>query len=509
MQQDRWDRIQALFESAVELTAEERQDYLVEECGGDLDLLDELRALLAADERSDDLWTRLTPDAVATSVSDSEALQQIGPYEILGRAAAGGMGIVYRALDKRLEREVALKFLPPHLNADFRARERFVAEARAASRLDHPNICVIHDIGETPDKRLYLSMPFYRGQTLEMRIATGRVPEEEAVAIARQIARGLCAAHAQDIVHRDIKPANIMLTQDNGVKILDFGVAKRLGVNLTSSGVSIGTVAYMAPEQLRGEEVDARADLWALGATLYEMLAGHRAFGGERMHEVINAVLNADSDPVAALPTDIPLGLKEILGRALESDVNARYASARAMLTELDQVSSLATCEVRSESSAGVETPRDGMARWDRSMLDELVATLTTQIGPIAPVLVKRLAKTASSLSELHEQLADHIPEGSDREAFLRRVRVSTTTMPNTGSGALGQQFSAGVSAAPQLRQIEEALTPVLGPIAGTLIRRQSRNCTDIMQLCEMLADYLSNENDKANFLKITAPWCK
>ena len=217
MQHDRWIRIQALFDSALELGAEEREDYLVKECGSDTELLDEVRALLAADEHNDDLWDGLAPGTTVTAPKDGGAPQQIGPYQILNKIGAGGMGVIYRARDARLQREVALKFLPAHLNADPKARERFVAEARAASRLDHPNICVIHDIGETPDKRLYLTMPFYKGETLETRIARGPLPANEAVDIAAQVALGMAVAHAQDIVHRDIKPANIMLTRDGGV----------------------------------------------------------------------------------------------------------------------------------------------------------------------------------------------------------------------------------------------------------------------------------------------------
>ncbi|UCE88833.1 MAG: serine/threonine protein kinase [Pseudomonadota bacterium] len=511
MQQDRWNRIQALFDSALELGAEEREDYLLNECGSDTALLDELRALLAADERRDDLWNQLAPGTTATASTGGGAAQQIGPYQILGKIGAGGMGVIYRALDTRLEREVALKFLPPHLNADPKARERFVAEARAASRLDHPNICVIHDIGETPDAHLYLTMPFYQGETLETRIAHGALPEDEAVEIAAQVAVGLATAHAHQIVHRDIKPANIMLTHDGGVKILDFGVAKMAGVNMTSTGVSIGTVAYMAPEQLRGEHVDARADVWALGATFYEMLAGHRAFGGQRLHEVIEAVLHAGSNPIATLPGDIPIALRAIIHRALEADLEARYPSAEAMLADLTQLSlSDMRSTARPEGATGAATPRDDAPQWSDAVLDELIATVMPQIGPIAPVLVKRLAKNARSLAELHERLADHLPDAHARTAFFQRMH-SSATAPDTQTRVAGQQAApaAGVSSAPQLEGIEAVLKPMMGPIAGTLIRRQSANCADLVQLCQMLADYLPDENDKSAFLEMTAPLCK
>jgi serine/threonine-protein kinase len=507
MQKDRWNRIQALFDAALELAAEDREDYLAKECAGDTVLLEELRALLAADAHSDGLWNRIAADTSATLPIGIETPNEVGPYRILEKIGAGGMGLIYRARDTRLQRDVALKFLPAHLNTAPEARERFLAEARAASRLDHPNICVIHDIGETHDAQLYLTMPFYQGETLEMRIARGPLPEAEAVEIASQVAIGLSAAHAHEIVHRDIKPANIMLTRDRGVKILDFGVAKMAGVDMTSAGMSIGTVAYMAPEQLRGEQADARADVWALGVTLYETLTGHRPFSGQRIHEVIRAVLLAGSSPISASPAEMAPALWAIIRRALESKLDARYPSAEALLADLAEIRRPGA---RSDDASGRGRGGDGASRWDSPALDELIAEVTPQIGPIAPVLVKRLAQNVRSLPELYERLADHLPDATARTAFLKRVRTDTNPL-GTHTCVAGQADApaAGISAAPQLKQIEAILKPMLGPIAGTLIRRQSANCMDLTQLCQMLADYLPGENDKTRFLQMTAPLCK
>ena len=506
MQQDRWDQIQALFDSALELGAEEREGYLAKECAGDQALLKELRALLAADAHSEDLWRRLTPDTTAILPTGIETPHQVGPYLILEQIGAGGMGFIYRARDTRLERFVALKFLPGHLHKAPQARERFLAEARAASRLDHPNICVIHDIGETPDAQLYLTMPFYQGETLDTRIARGRLPEDEAAAIASQVASGLSAAHANGIIHRDIKPSNIMLTHDGGAKILDFGVAKLAGTDMTSAGMSIGTVAYMAPEQLRGEQADARADLWALGVTLYEALTGQRPFPGQHIHEVMKAILLAGSNPTAVPPNSIGTELLAVIRCALQPEPQARYPSAEALLADLARINRPVSQPDGTARRAGGGI---GAPRWESSVLDELITAVTPHIGPIAPVLIKRLTNTTRSMSELHQRLADHLPDAASRTAFFQNMQTDSNPLDSPTDVIASAAPTIGVSGAPQLQQIEGILKPMLGPIAGTLIRRQSPNCADLVQLCQMLADYLPNEKDKARFLELTEPLCE
>ena len=223
----------------------------------------------------------------------------IGPYEILDQLGQGGMGIVYKARDTQLDRVVALKFLPGHLSQDENSKKRFVQEAKAASALDHANICTTHHIGETEDGATYIVMSYYQGQTLKYRMSENTFSEEEALGIARQIAAGLARAHAAGIVHRDIKPANIMVTEHGEVKILDFGIAK-LGEtsDLTSEGSTLGTVAYMSPEQARGDDVGPTADLWSLGILLYEMLCGKRPFDATYDQALLYAILNE-------APTDI------------------------------------------------------------------------------------------------------------------------------------------------------------------------------------------------------------
>lgn len=263
--------------------------------------------------------------------------ETVSHYRILEELGGGAMGIVYKAQDMRLKRLVALKFLPPGLTRDPEAKKRFVQEAEAASALDDPHVCTIHDIDETADGRVFIAMSFYEGETLKKRIQRGPLALADVVSLARQMAGGLAAAHETGIVHRDVKPANVMITTRGEVKIVDFGIAKLSGADLTGTGLSLGTVAYMAPEQFHGS-VDARADLWALGVVIYEMLAGQLPFGGDSDAKTMNAVLTRSPEPVKALRGDVPPALAAIVDRALQKDPARRFASAREMLAALEAI---------------------------------------------------------------------------------------------------------------------------------------------------------------------------
>jgi len=260
----------------------------------------------------------------------------VSHYEIAERLGGGGMGVVYRAHDLKLDRSIALKFLPPELTADPEAKQRFIHEARAASALQHTNICVVHDIDETDEGQLFIVMEYYQGDTLKKKIGGRPLNVGEAVSIAIQIAQGLTRAHAQGIVHRDIKPANIMITTDGISKIVDFGVAKlsRLAL-VTRSGTTLGTVSYMSPEQARGEAVDQRTDIWSLGVVLYEMLTGKLPFEGEYEAGVVYSIVNCDPVDIFSRRPEIPRSLGAIVARALTKQAEKRYQQCQEMIADL------------------------------------------------------------------------------------------------------------------------------------------------------------------------------
>jgi len=267
-------------------------------------------------------------------------------YKILERIGQGGMGVVYKAEDTKLKRTVALKFLPSDLTRDPEAKERFINEAQTASALDHNNICTIYEINETKpdpgdagDGQLFLAMACYDGKTLKEKIEEGQLTEEEAINIAVQIGQGLAKAHEKGIVHRDIKPANIMITDDGVVKILDFGLAKLAGqTKLTKSGSTLGTVAYMSPEQSRGEQVDHRTDIWSLGILFYEMLAGQLPYKGEYEHAIIYSIINEDAELLTAIKPDISPEIASIVEKALTKESDSRYQQANDLLMDVKKI---------------------------------------------------------------------------------------------------------------------------------------------------------------------------
>ena len=256
----------------------------------------------------------------------------ISHYKILSKLGEGGMGVVYKARDLKLDRDVALKFLPAQAVADEKEKTRFIHEAKSVSSLDHPNICTVHEIDETDEGQLFIAMACYEGETLKEKLEGGPLDIEEALDIALQTAQGLLKAHEKGIIHRDLKPANLFITQDHIVKILDFGLAKlRGGTKLTTTGTTLGTVSYMSPEQARGEEVDERTDIWSLGVVMYEMLTGQLPFRGEYEQAVMYSILNAEPEPMAACRKEIPAVFEQICGKALVKDRTGRFQTMNEM----------------------------------------------------------------------------------------------------------------------------------------------------------------------------------
>ncbi len=357
---DRWRRIDALFTEALNRPAEERAAFLDAACQDNPELRREVESLLEAHEAAGDFLAdpvarlgapplpeidhveTLTEHAAVDAKSEAATSQgqRIAHYEILEKLGGGGMGVVYKAHDLKLKRTVALKFLPLHLSRHDEAKKRFVQEAQAASALDHTNICTIYEINETDEGQLFIAMAYYEGETLKKKIARGPLPLDEALGYAVQMARGLSKAHAQGIVHRDVKPANVIVTNDGVVKVVDFGLAKvlDLNLNLTRTGAVMGTVAYMSPEQARGEWVDHQTDVWSLGIVLYEMLTGERPFNSDYELAIIYSILSQGPPPLTQAKAGLPRELESIVNRCLEKDKGLRYRAVSDVKADLETV---------------------------------------------------------------------------------------------------------------------------------------------------------------------------
>ncbi|MEA2694775.1 MAG: eukaryotic-like serine/threonine-protein kinase [Acidobacteriota bacterium] len=335
----------------------------------------------------------------------------VSHFRILERLGRGGMGVVYRAVDLRLERTVALKFLAPDRAASEDDRRRFLREARAASALEHPNICTLYEIGEAENGQLFLAMAFCEGETLARRIERGPLPLSLAVDLAAQVAAGLEAAHEKGIVHRDVKPGNLMVTPGGRAKIVDFGIARRADQTvLTSAGTALGTTVYMSPEQLRGEPVDRRTDLWALGVVLYEMVTGEIPFDGTEA-EVVAAILNRTPRPMGARRPGVPEALERIVARALAKPRDRRYASAAGMRADL----------------AAVAVPAEVLGV-------EMEETLIEVARPAVPA-----QDLAEALAEKPPHPEDELPTGLRLGSMVAHFRV----VAPLGGGGMGVVYRA------------------------------------------------------------------
>jgi eukaryotic-like serine/threonine-protein kinase len=351
--------------------------------------------------------------------------ETVAHYKILGKLGEGGMGVVYEAEDTKLKRIVALKFLPPELTKDAQAKARFVQEARAAAALDHPNICAIYEIGEAEGKT-YIAMPRVKGQSLKEKIAAGPIALEEALEIAGQIAEGLKEAHEKGIIHRDIKPANIMLTEKGQAKIMDFGLAKLAGAAEVTRTLGVtGTIAYMSPEQARGETVDQRTDIWSFGVTLYEMLAGVMPFGRKSDQALIYSILHESPESLSRLRPEAPLPIERIVHRALEKERSRRYQDMGEFLKDLKAARSLGAISLQPEKSIIVLpfeniSPDPEQDYFCDGMTEELISGLSKihSLGVISRTSSMMFKGTKKDIPAIAREVhVRYVLEGSVRKA--------------------------------------------------------------------------------------------
>jgi eukaryotic-like serine/threonine-protein kinase len=353
MTPERWQQIDSLLQAALAHNSRERTDFLMQVCADDDDLRTEVESLLASHDKAGSFLAEPAIELAAESIA-AHAHQLIGQrinhYRIIAPLGAGGMGEVYLAEDTVLGRQVALKLLPTYFSSEPARLRRFEQEARLASTLTHPNICVIHEVGRTEDGQEFIAMEYVEGVTLRRRLDDTTLSIGAILDIASQVATALVKAHAAGIVHRDVKPENIMLTSDGYAKVLDFGIAKscdqepsvnpssKVSGYTTNPGMILGTTAYMSPEQVRAQNIDARSDIWSLGAMLYEMLLGRSPFAGATPSDCIAAILERQPAPIVEHRSDTPAELQWIVSRMLRKDRDERYQTIKEVLGDLREL---------------------------------------------------------------------------------------------------------------------------------------------------------------------------
>src|SRR5215510_524452 len=396
MSPEQWQKIHELFEAALERSVEDRAAFLARACAGDEETQRRVEAMLSADAQNDLMVDRpwrqavniFAPSNSGPDDSQSHSGEMIGFYRLIKELGRGGMGTVYLAYDTRLGRRVALKLLPSRLVNNSERLRRFQREARLVSALSHPNIITIYDFGQE-NGRHYIVSEFVEGHTLRNFVGSQDISLNRILDLVVQVASALEAAHAEGVVHRDIKPENIMLRPDGYVKVLDFGLAKLTEPESggdeaktdisgappdfeTRTGIVLGTVNYMSPEQARGQKVDGRSDLFSLGVILYELITGNRPFAGETWHHTIVAITDSEPPPIASKVQGAPGNLQKIINRALAKNREQRYQTMRAFLSDLETLQAEVAADARIQP-IGTERAQKTMA------INAQIAGQTTQ----------------------------------------------------------------------------------------------------------------------------------
>ena len=423
---DRWERVESIYHAALERDPDTRATFLDEACGDDVELRSEVDSLMKFDGPAakfiETPAMELEAKAIAADENSRSAkflLKEIGPYRLLSIISHGGMGDVFLAVDTRLDRKVAIKLLSTEFTADSERILRFKQEARTTSTLSHPNIVTLYEIGEV-DGHHYIVTEYVEGPTLRQLIArapSNQIDFKEAMSIAKQVVDALSVAHEAGVVHRDIKPENVIVRADGLVKVLDFGIAKLTAEDSDSSpdhlttktGVIMGTASYMSPEQVRGQKVDHRADIFSVGAMLYEMLSGERPFEGETMADVMAAVLVKEPKPLDTSVSNMPATLQRIVDRCLEKRPEKRFQTASDLAFSLKELSVLiSTPADNGKAHSPSASTGSGESNW---RLLALMAAIAIVVVAIVVVVSKRNSVQDQPLKSLVKPpVSDHNP---------------------------------------------------------------------------------------------------
>lgn len=482
METERWHQVDSLLQSALERPPEEREAFLSNACGGDLTLEEEVRSLLSAHQRAGSFLESPAIKAVAEKIDlneDEEEAQEgtrslvgrvVSHYRIVRKIGSGGMGEVYRAHDSVLKRDVAIKILPTYVAQDADRLRRFEQEAQAAAALNHPHILAVHEFG-TFEGVPYLVSELLEGQTLRQLLRRGPVPVRKAIDYAVQIAHGLAAAHEKGIVHRDLKPENLFVSKDGHVKILDFGLAKlahreseadgavRPLIRDTNLGLVVGTPGYMAPEQVRRGPADHRTDIFAFGATLYEMLSGKRAFQRGTSAETMTAILNDEPTSISQIVPTAPPGLQRVVHRCLEKNTEQRFQSASDLAFALEALSDSGSFPPATSDRAAISHRRWLAAGAVTVMMAPVLVYLWWRIPPAVPVV-----ESVTQLTDDGEAKDWYAPIETDgpRVYFTEKY---------AGNFRLAQVASSGGPVAPVPTQIPGAYRAAIAPdFSGLLV---------------------------------------